>query len=276
MFSKNSVIIITMVFLITINIIVLSVADEPYTSSWPGKIVIAMVSPFQEITTRSIRFSKNIWRHYFSLISVCRENDRLKNALKAAIEKNKDKVEVDLTNARLRSLLNFKKTINQEVLACEVISKDPSAVIKTVIINKGGSDGLTNGVPVVVSEGIVGRIIEVSNHYSKVLLVIDANSAVDALVQRTRARGIVKGALYGSCRLDYVLWRDDVQVDDVVISSGLDGVYPKGLRLGKVSGIVKHNSGVFQEVNVHPFVDFEKLEEVLVILNPPGHDEFAD
>lgn len=269
-------IIITVVFLITVNIILLSVADEPYTSSWPGKIVIALVSPFQEITTRSIRFSKNIWRHYFSLISVSKENDRLKTALRTAIEKNKDKVEVDLSNARLRSLLNFKKTINQEVLACEVISKDPSAVIKTVIINKGASDGLINGAPVVVSEGIVGRIIEVSNHYSKVLLAIDANSAVDALVQRTRARGIVKGAIYGNCRLEYVLWRDEVQVDDVVISSGLDGVYPKGLRLGKVSGIVKHSSGIFQEVNVHPFVDFEKLEEVLVILNPPLHDEFTD
>ena len=273
MFSKNSVIIIAVVFLITVNIIILSVSDEPYTSSLPGKFIIALVSPFQDITTHTIRFSKNIWRHYFYLVSVSKQNDRLKKDLSNAIAENKDKVEVELTNARLRSLLNFKKTIHQEVLACEVISKDPSDIIKTVVINKGVSDGLSNGAPVVVSEGIVGRIIEVSNHYSKVLLVIDANSAVDALVQRTRARGIVKGAIYGSCRLDYVLWRDDVQNGDVVISSGLDGIYPKGIRLGRVSSIVKHSSGIFQEVEVHPFVDFEKLEEVLVILNPPRHDE---
>ena len=252
MFSRNSVIIIAVVFLITVNIIALSVADEPYTSSWPGKIIMSLVSPFQEITTKTIRFSKNIWRQYFYLVSAARENDRLKTALRIAVEKNKDKVEVDLANQRLRQLLNFKKSVSSEVLACEVISKDPSAIIRTVIIDKGKSNGLKSGMPVVVSEGIVGRIIEVSNHYSKVLLMIDANSSVDALVQRTRARGIVKGAVYGTCRLDYVLWRDDVQLDDVVISSGLDGIYPKGLRLGKVSGIVKHSSGIFQEVNVNP------------------------
>ena len=275
MFSRNSVIIISVVFLITANIIALSVVEEPYISSWPGKIVMSLVSPFQEITTRAIRFSRNIWRHYFFLVSASKENDQLKKALKIVIEKNKDKIEVDIVNERLRRLLNFKKSINSEMMACEVISKDPSTAIRTIIINKGESDGLKRAMPVVIPEGIVGRIMEVSNHYSKVLLMIDANSSVDALVQRTRARGIVKGTAYGSCRLDYVLWRDDVQVNDVVISSGLDGIYPKALRLGKVSSIAKNNSGIFQEVNVKPFVDFEKLEEVLVLLNPP-QSEFVD
>ncbi len=269
MFSKNSVIIIAVVFLFTANIIALTLADDPYPSTWPGKILISVISPFQEITDKTLRFVEGVWRNYFSLVSASRENERLKKALTIALEKNKDRIEVELSNLRLRNLLNFKNTMNMEALACEVIAKDPSALIRTVIINKGEMDGLSQGMPVVVPEGVVGRIIELSGHYAKVLLAVDINSGVDALIQRTRARGIVKGAIYGNCRLDYVIWREDVKKEDVVISSGLDGVYPKGFRLGRVSDIVKNNSGIFQEIIVEPFVDFEKLEEVLVLLNPP-------
>jgi rod shape-determining protein MreC len=114
----------------------------------------------------------------------------------------------------------------------------------------------------------VGQITEVSSHYSKVLLIIDPNSAVDALVQSDRARGIIKGDAAGELILKYVLRKSDIAVSDTVVSSGLDGVFPKGLAVGQVSGVFKPKAGIFQEVTVTPFVDFEKLEEVLVVLNP--------
>ncbi len=276
MFSKKSVIIIALIVLFTVNAIMLSVSGTRYSSLAVRRVMFSIIAPFQEIASRTIRFSEDLWRHYFYLVSVSKENDDLKKALKIAVSKNKKNVETAMANARLRNLLSFQKSMNAEMMACEVIAKDPSSIYKTVIINKGEVDGLRTGLPVVIPEGVVGQIIDVSPHYGKVLLVIDVNSSVDALVQRTRARGLFKGASQKMCRLDYVLWKEDVTVGDVVISSGSDGVFPKGLLLGQVVGRTKNVSGIFQEVNVQPFVDFEKLEEVLVVLNPPSHESATE
>jgi rod shape-determining protein MreC len=100
------------------------------------------------------------------------------------------------------------------------------------------------------------------------MLIIDRNSAVDALVQRSRARGIIKGASADQCRFEFVLRKNDVQVGDTVVASGFDSVYPKGLRIGYVSDLSERSADIFYEITVTPFVDFEKLEEVLVILRP--------
>jgi rod shape-determining protein MreC len=104
------------------------------------------------------------------------------------------------------------------------------------------------------------------------MLIIDRNSAVDALVQRTRARGVIKGESTDQLRLDYVLRKKDVRVGDTVVSSGLDGIYPKGLRIGVVAEVVEHEADIFHEVLISPVVDFEKLEEVLVVLDVRKHD----
>jgi rod shape-determining protein MreC len=150
-----------------------------------------------------------------------------------------------------------------------VIGKDPSTWFKTVIVNKGVKDGATRGLPVVVSEGIVGQVVETAGGYAKVLLLVDQNSAVDGLVERTRARGVIRGGAGGKCLFDYALRKDDIRIGDIVISSGVDSVFPKGLRVGQISEIVKRNAGVFQDVIMTPFVDFEKLEEVIIILTSP-------
>ncbi len=189
-----------------------------------------------------------------------------------AVENKNQWRETEMANTRLRNLIDFQKNISERVMAAEVVGKDPSTWFKTVIIDKGEVDGLFKGLPVVISQGIVGQVIEVSNHYSKVMLIIDSNSAVDSLVQRTRARGVIKGASTDQCRLDYVLRKNDVRIGDTIVSSGLDGVYPKGLRIGYVSQVIEHDADIFHEVIISPFVDFEKLEEVLVILEVQKHD----
>jgi rod shape-determining protein MreC len=144
---------------------------------------------------------------------------------------------------------------------------DPSPWFRSIMIDKGFSDGIRKGFPVVVPEGVTGQIIEVTKHYSKVLLLTDRNSAVDSLVQKTRARGIIRGSSEQLLSFQYVLRKYEIHKGDTVISSGLDGVFPKGLRVGRVQDIVRKNSSIFQEVSVIPFVDFEKLEEVMVILS---------
>jgi len=262
------VMIIGVIVLIAVNIILLSVSNRYYQSYGPGRIAISLIAPFQEAVSRSIRFVKDIWVHYFFLVETAKENDIYKKALSHAVEKDNLHKELKLSNNRLRSLLNFQKTITDEVISAEVIGKDSSPWFNTIMIDKGKHDGVKKGAAVVIPEGIVGQVAEVSTNYSKILLIIDHNSAVDALVQRTRARGIIKGASSDRCLFKYVLRKKGVAVGDTVVSSGLDGVFLKGLPVGRVSGIIRPNSGIFQEVSVTPYVDFEKLEEVLVVLNP--------
>jgi len=264
--------VVGMFVLIAVNTIVLSVNKKNnYTSSDSGRVVIYFIAPFQEVVNRSIRFVRGIWTHYFFLVSVAKENDNLKQVLRNAVGKNNICNEIELSNLRLRALLNFQKTMTSPVLSAEVIGKDPSPWFKTIIIDKGKADGIKKGLPVVVPEGIAGQVTDVSYHFSKVLLIIDQNNAVDALVQRTRARGIITGESSGRCTFKYVLRKHDIKVGDTLISSGLDGVFPKGIRVGSVSEVVRRNSGIFQDVTVIPCVDFEKLEEVLVVLNTPKH-----
>ena len=183
------------------------------------------------------------------------------------IEKNNSLKEIELSHSRIRDLLEFKSSLKRQVVAAEVVGKDPSPWFKTVIINKGDKAGVKKGMPVLTPEGIAGLVTDVSNVYAKVLLIIDQNCSVGALGQNTRARGITKGEPSGKLRFEYVLRRHDIKQGDIVISSGLDGVFPKGIRIGYVHEVKKPNSGVFQEVAITPFVDFEKLEEVLVVLD---------
>jgi len=187
------VLIVGVIVLIAVNIIFLSVNSRRYATFGLERVAISFISPFQELVTRSIRFTKDIWYHYFALVTIAKENNFLIRQLNQASEKNNLWQETELANSRLRNLLDFQKNITELVVAAEVIGKDPSAWFKTVIIDKGQADGLTKGLPVVMPQGIVGQVVEVANRYSKVMLILDRNSAVDALVQRTRARGVLKG-----------------------------------------------------------------------------------
>jgi rod shape-determining protein MreC len=268
MFSKKAVVIIGVFFLIIANILILSIIGQRYPTSGPGGFTISLLAPFQETIASSSRFIKGIWRHYFNLVQVSEENDQLKKQLDRADEMKNEWVEARLANNRLRRLMDMGKDFAQQVVYAEVIGRDPTAWFKTVIINKGARYNVAVGMPVVVPEGIVGQIVDVSGRYAKVLLIVDQNSAVDAMVQRTRARGLLKGEFEDQCRLEYVLRKEEVQMEDVIVTSGLDDVFPKGLRIGKIQEISGAPNEMFYTITVAPFVDFEKLEEVLILPAP--------
>lgn len=271
MFSKKTVLIFAGILLITVNIIFLTITIRRPTSLGLGGAMIAFAAPFQDLASRAVKAVRETWRDYFSLVSVAEENQRLKQLLGRAAEDSTLQRELDLENKRLRDLLAFQRSLPHPAIAAQIIAKDPSAWFNTVIIDKGAADGLRKGLPAVTSRGIAGQVVEVSAHESKLMLIIDRNSAVDALVQRTRSRGIVKGAGRDECYLDYVMLEDDMRVGDAVISSGFDGVYPKGLLIGTVAAINFQGSDFFKQVRVTPSVDFDTLEEVLLILKPTPH-----
>lgn len=268
MFSKKMAIIFGVTAMLIVSIVILSATRQSRdVAAGGGAAGIFIVAPFQDAFTSMVRFSRDVWNQYFSLVSTAEENRVLKKQLRQVISDNNQYEEVSLANQRLRRLLNFHKEVQIEGFAAEVVARDPSVWFQTVIIDKGTKDKVRRNMPVVVSEGIVGQVVDVSTGYAKVLLIIDPNSSIDALCQRTRARGIVKGAVGKQCDFEYVLRTDDVKVGDVLISSGLDGVYPKGVRIGRVASVVKNSADIFQSVGVEPYVNFDKLEEVLVVTN---------
>ncbi len=269
MFSKRMILVAVVIVLIAVNIILLTITSKhSQTPSGLGRGALVVVSPFQKQFNNFVQSVKGIWNQYFYLVFTAKENQRLKKALAKSMRQLNRCAESELANDRLRHLLGFEEEVPWPMIAARVVGKDPSPWSKTVIVDKGTEDGVRQGAPVVIPEGIAGVVVEASHRYAKVLLLIDPNSAVDALVQQTRARGIVKGGGADYCVFNYVLRKHEIGVGDTVVSSGLDGVFPKGLRVGRIAEIVRLNAGIFQKVSVTPYVDFEILEEVFIISKP--------
>ena len=261
--------VIGLIVLVTFSILSLSLSSrQPYPAYGPGRIAIALVAPFQKAIIGTTRLFRGIWEHYFLLVRVSEDNKRLIEENQQLRAMQHQYHEAALMNARMRELLGLVKKINQPVITAQVVGKDPSPWFQTVMVDKGSDDGVSKGDPVVNAQGVVGIVVDVTAHYAKVMLITDPNSGIDAVVQRNRARGIVKGGASGSCLFNYVLRKHEVAIDDVVVSSGMDLVFPKGLPVGRVTTVVKQEAGIFQDVTLAPYVDFERLEEVLVIPQP--------
>ncbi len=208
-----------------------------------------------------------IYQGYFHLVDVKKENDTLQE--RVALLENKLHLlqEKAVENDRLRALLHFQENRPFALLPASVVGKDFNSWSRTLVINQGNQSGVEAGMAVVRPEGVVGRILTTSNHFALVQLILDSNSDIPAILERTRAEGIVSGKITNRCRIKYLNRLADVTVGDRVLSSGLGGVYPKGLVIGTVYSVHKKNYGLFQEVIITPAVDFAKTEEVFVVKN---------
>ena len=189
--------------------------------------------------------------------------------LKAENEKLTAKVaeltEAEKTAERLQALVGLKSTYNLQSTAARIIGTAGDAWSRTVTIDKGSSSGFATGMPVCNSGGVIGQIIEVSATTSTVRLITDENSGVSAMIQSTRAQGTLKGQPDGSLKLEYVPADADVKEGDIVITSGLGGVFPKGLPLGTVSSVEKATNAVYYTISVRADASAESNEEVLVV-----------
>lgn len=255
-----------MVFIFIALLLISSNLGERRTWNPAEQIIIEITAPIQRLITQTVNAIEGIWLKYFALVHLRGENVRLQSEINALRMENAQYRELVATNERLQKLLKFKKTINWPVLAAQVIGRDPSGWFESVIIDKGTNSGLKVNMPVVDAKGVVGRLVSVSPNYAKVLLIIDQNSAVDSLVQRSREKGILKGLSTELCKLDYVVKTSDIAQGDLVVTSGMGRVFPKGLPVGKVLEVSNIPWKLFKDIHVRPMVDFTKLEEVLVIL----------
>ena len=230
------------------------------------QVIIEVTVPVERIFERTVAWTQDFWSNYFFLVNTRKENAALKRELNALKMENNRYREQLFTHERLKALLQFKQSVNIPAVAAQVIGLDPTGWFKSVIIDKGTAAGITVDMPVVNASGVVGRVVSVSPHYAKLLLLVDQNSAVDSLIQRSRDRGMVRGLNSETCTLDYMVKTSDVQEGDEVVTSGLGGVFPKGIPLGRVVTVEDDSGDLFKHITVKPTVDFSRLEEVLVVL----------
>lgn len=252
---------------VAINLIVISmISRQNFQMQGPEEVLITLTAPFQLAVQRSVYFVSSVWKNYFACVSKAQENVILKNQLARIQQIENRNLELTLENARLKKFVAFTADASGSgtYVAARVIARDPSPWFKTLMIDKGERHGLEKNAPILVPEGIVGQITKVSPNFSRVLLITDRNSAVDALVQNTRARGVVKGGDDNRCVFVYALRKEDIHAGEVIVTSGLDQVFPKGLKIGTVLDVEKDHSRLFQDIVIQTSVDFDKLEEVLV------------
>lgn len=233
--------------------------------AWFESQVASVVMPLQAILAKGTRQVRDVWHSYIDLAQVRQENIRLRQQAEILQGELHRYREAYLEQQRLRALLGFRSLAFPQAVPAEVLGVDPSLWAEAVTINKGAEHNLQKDSAIVTHQGLVGHVVELAPRYATVLLLTDRRSAVDALVQRTRARGIVFGTSQNQLAFRYVSIRDAVEVGDEIISSGLGDIYPKGIRIGTVVSVRPQRYGLFYEISVRPAVAFSRLEEVLVL-----------
>ena len=229
------------------------------------RLVAETTGPVQLVAGRAVNYVNSFRKDYLDRFSAHDENKRLWKELQECREAANRNREALATNTRLRKLLEFKEAMAQPTVAARIVGKDPSLWFRSVVLDRGSSDGVAKGMPVVSGDGVVGQVFTVSPNFSKVLLAISPSSAIDVLLQKSRVRGILKGTGSLTCSLEYVLKTVDVQEGDQVVTAGYGGLFPPGVPVGVVSKVVKQRRGMFLEIEVTPSVDFLTLEDLLII-----------
>lgn len=211
---------------------------------------------------------RDVWNSYIGLRQARAENETLKRQLAdAQIQMQEQRALADRTRS-LAAMLELRTGLDLKTTGAEIIGAGITPDFRTVTIDKGSRQGLAVDMAVVAPPGVVGRVVMAGPVASKVQLLIDRNAAAGALVSRSRAQGVVVGTGETRLRMEYVSTSSDVVVGDTVVTSGIDGIYPKGLVIGKIDSIDK-TSGSWQ-IGIVPAVDFSSLEGVLVVLEPPA------
>jgi len=209
--------------------------------------------------------TRSVWGRYFGLVGVSQENERLRARISELDGERGLLEEFRRENDRLRALLDLNSVSQLRGVAANVIGDEPSGWGQGVIVNKGSSMGIRVGMAVVHPKGVVGQVVAVSPNYSHVLLLTDHASGVDVMTQDSRVRGVVEGVGADHCELRYVSKQTPVRVGDSIVTSGMDGVFPKGLIVGAVSKVAVETCTLLQNIEVKVSVDLDRLEEVLIV-----------
>jgi rod shape-determining protein MreC len=238
-------------------------------------VTFGIFAEVQRSVSAAVSGVRHVWNGYIGLRQLKVENDQLKRELAdAQIAIQQTRALADRSRA-LEQLLDLRDHSNLQTTAANVIGAAATPDFRTMTIDKGTRDGLRPDMAVVSPAGVVGRIVVPSARAAKVQLLIDRNAAAGAIIERSRAQGVVVGAGDERLRMEYVSEVFDVAAGDVVVTSGIDGIYPKGFVIGRVES-VERSGGAYKRITLRPAVDFRGLEDVLVVVTPTPARQAAE
>jgi rod shape-determining protein MreC len=218
---------------------------------------------------------RRVWTDYIGLRNLKVENEALKRDLAASrVAVQEQRALADRARG-LERLLDLREHLALSTVAAEIIGAAATPDFRTLTIDKGTRDGVKADMAIIAPAGIVGRLVVPSLRSAKVQLLVDRNAAAGAIIERTRAQGVVVGGGDDRLRMEYVSEVLDIVAGDVVVTSGIDGIYPKGFIIGRVESVEKSGSA-YKRITIKPAVDFSSLEEVLVVLTPTPARQAAE
>jgi rod shape-determining protein MreC len=267
-FRYRGLSVLILVLLLSFLLLTYQVRFSQERASLPKKLVMAVVAPFLRAIQNSSAFFSSLWTGYADLRYVRQENQTLQEEVDRLKTEEMFLLEAKRENERLQQILQLREHASLPTIAARVIGKDPSNWFRSILIDKGFKEGINKNTAVFCAQGLVGRVIEVLERTSRVQLITDPNCAVGALVQPSRAGGVVVGEVGPFCRLRFLSQDAEIQVGDSVLTSGLSGLSPKGIPIGTVSAVHKKENALFQEAEVLPRVDLFSVEEVLIMAKP--------
>ena len=255
--------------------------DDSVFISFVDDVFFAGFSPMQGFVSKAGLSISDFFKEIFQFRNLQGENERLLQELVAKDNFHHQILELQKENYRLREMLDFQERSSYELIPAEVIARDPSNWFETITINRGSAQGVRSGMAVITSQGLVGSVFKVSKTSSRILLLTDSRRAVSAMVMRSREPGSI-GIVEGfskenvTLRMSNLPPEANIQPGDTIISSGLGGVFPKGLIIGTVLETGLDQYGLLQQAIVIPAVNFNRLEEVFVVLAYPHDEEDED
>jgi rod shape-determining protein MreC len=268
------VLILALALLVAFVLMTLQVRHDRAALSFTRQAILFVVSPFIKVTAVTAGSLGRVWHDYVDLRALREENQRLRQESAILQRRISQLEEHALETQRLQGLLAMRETSRTNYLAARIVGKDATNWFKTVLIDRGSQVGLRRNLPVVAPDGLVGRVVEVTPFTAKVQLITDPISASGGLLQRTRVTGIVSGNLGAGLKVRYLPLLADVAVGDEVVTSGMGGVFPKGIPVGRVVAVERKSGALFQEAVLQPKVDLGRLEEVLILMEAEQRDGF--
>lgn len=267
-FFKKVRLLSLLILLILLTLSSMLVGETPRRSvneNFVQRLLFDIASPVQSVIRIPIRFILKTWEDYVHLIDLKSENEVLKGRLLVQEKEILEYQEALVSSGHLQRLAKMRADFQIPLLPAKIVGQDVSPWFRSILLERGGDGLVRGGMPVVADTGLVGIITATSPTTSRAMLILDSQSSLSGIVQRSRARGLVRGT--GTRLLDFVLMvrGDDVEPGDVVLTSGIDGIYPQGLKIGEISRVNYAEERLVQVAELAPAVDFGRMEQVFIM-----------
>jgi rod shape-determining protein MreC len=258
--------VLVLIPLLVLHLALLSIQIESSSGTLLAKSwTLALQAPILSLSAKVTGGVKQTWQKYLWMVGARAENEMLQTTVRRLLLMNNEYAQSQLENERLRHLLALNERMEFKSVGARVVARTPAFLSNVVYLNRGSAEGVYVDAPVISGDGIIGRVFLVTTHQSQVQLITNPEASIGALLDRTRTPGVLRGSGNPLLEMAYIGNTESVEVGDIIVSSGLDGIYPKGLPIGKVVDSRK-GKGVFRTIKVEPQVDLIRLEEVSILL----------